>query len=161
MPGWCHDWRVGVNGVAVEATVDKGYLALARTWAAGDVVALELAMPVMLVEANPWVADDAGRVAITRGPVVYCLEGVDHEVDPRLLRLSHDAVLTPRWEPELLGGVVVIDGEARAPDTAPWAGQLYRPAGATPETSIALHAVPYCTWDNRAAGPMVVWLPVA
>jgi len=161
VPGWCHDWRVGVNGVAVEATVDKGYLALARTWAAGDVVALELAMPVMLVEANPWVADDAGRVAITRGPVVYCLEGVDHEVDPRLLRLSHDAVLTPRWEPELLGGVVVIDGEARAPDTAPWAGQLYRPAGATPETSIALHAVPYCTWDNRAAGPMVVWLPVA
>ena len=97
---------------------DKGYLHISRTWKSGDVVRLNLPMPVERVYADSHVKADAGRVALQRGPVVYCLEGVDNNGQVRNLVLPKDAKLTTSFEKDLLGGVVVIKGEARGRDAA-------------------------------------------
>jgi hypothetical protein len=119
-------------------------------------------MPVRQVVAHPYVAENAGRVALLRGPLLYCVEGVDHPgVDLRDLALVAGAEYAAEFDPELLGGVTVLRGPARAlPPGAGWAGQLYRPAGveASPVQDTALTAVPYYAWANRAPGAMQVWL---
>ena len=118
-------------------------------------------MPVERIVAHPAVAADAGKVALQRGPVVYCLEQVDHAADVRAISLPDKAALTPRFDPKLLGGVTVIEGSALAPASAGWKGKLYRTAGEQKRRPVKIKAVPYCLWDNRKPGAMTVWLPRA
>ncbi len=154
VPGWCDgEPAVTVNGEKLSGLkAEKGYLKIARTWKSGDVVRLSLPMPVQRVYADPHVQADEGRVALQRGPVVYCLEGVDNDGQVRNLVLPKDAKLTTEFDKELLGGVVVVKGEAQAVTGLDDEG---KPIVKT--TSFV--AIPYCIWDNRKPGPMVVWLP--
>jgi DUF1680 family protein len=158
IPGWCRAYRVTVNGDPVEPTAQRGAIGLHRTWQPGDVVELDLAMPIERMEAHPAVLADRGRVALQRGPLVYCVEGVDHPVSVHQLSLPADAALSVRFDPDLLGGVAVIEGEARVLDAAGWTHTLYRPAGPPVSQPVPLRAIPYCCWDNRAPGEMAVWL---
>jgi DUF1680 family protein len=114
-------------------------------------------MPVEQIEVNPAVAVDAGRVALQRGPLVYCLEAADN--GPRLddLILPRDAKLAAKFNAELLGGVTVISGRARRIDRSGWENALYRPALSRTKAA-RLEAVPYCVWNNRKAGEMRVWI---
>ncbi len=160
VPGWCRKHALRVNGKAVAAPVRKGYARLRRTWSNGDRVTLALAMPVERVEANPVVDATAGKVALQRGPLVYCLEGCDHRVDVRTIRLPDRARLAARFDKRLLGGAVVIEGKAVAAAAAPWKDRLYA-AGTAKTVPVAIRAVPYCLWDNRKGGTMAVWLPRA
>lgn len=162
IPGWCRRAAVSVNGVAVdmEGRLDRRYLVLARTWQPGDRITLELDMPVEQIHAHPDVAQDVNCVALQRGPLVYCLEAVDQVAPLHRIRLAADAALTPQFEGELLGGVVTLTGQALAADAAGWENVLYR-AAAPALTPITVRAIPYYAWDNRAAGAMTVWLPVA
>jgi DUF1680 family protein len=155
VPGWCKALpRVEINDQAVNAAKDdKGFVKFARIWKAGDVVRLVLAMPVERVYADPHVKADVGRVALQRGPIVYCLEGVDNDGKPRTYALPKDARLTSSFDKGLLSGVVVVRGEALAVSRGDHGKPATRP--------VPFQAVPYSTWDNRAAGPMVVWLPEA
>jgi DUF1680 family protein len=152
VPGWCKGAAVvTVNGTAMKATPDKGFVNIHRTWKPGDEVRLELPMPVERVYAHPKVKADVGRVALQRGPIVYCLEGADNDGQVRNLVLPKDAPLTASFEKDLLRGVEVVRGEALAV-TRGDDGKL-----ATRKTKF--QAVPYSTWDNRKPGQMVVWLP--
>ena len=160
VPGWCRKHALRVNGKAVAAPVRKGYARLRRTWNDGDRVTLILAMPVERVEANPVVDATAGKVALQRGPLVYCLEGCDHRVDVRTIRLPDRARLAARFDKRLLGGVTVIEGKAVAPAAGPWKDRLYA-SGPAKTVPVAIRAVPYCLWDNRKGGTMAVWLPRA
>jgi hypothetical protein len=161
IPGWCHKYTLAVNGNRAAAKASKGYVRLRRRWADGDTVRLSLVMPVERIVAHPSVADDAGKVAIQRGPLVYCLEQCDHAAPVPSIILPDVARLTPKWDKRLLGGCVVIEGMALAPATAGWKGALYRRAGGTKLQPVRIRAVPYCLWDNRRPGPMAVWLPRA
>jgi len=165
VPGWCEAAALSVNGEPVgQAVAPGGYAEVRRRWRAGDVVRLSLPMPVRRLAAHPRVAENAGRVALSRGPLLYCLEAVDHPgVDPRDVRLPGGGEL--RAEPSgILNGAVVLRGEAvAAPPGAEWRHALYRPAdggaGAAAEgRPIPIAAVPYHAWANREAGPMAVWL---
>lgn len=158
IPGWCRRWKVQVNGVPVEApVVERGYLRLERPWNPGDRVVLELAMPVERVYAHPAVQEDAGRVALQRGPIIYCLEGVDNPFPLHQVVLPAEAPLEASFDPDLLGGVVRLGGEAWVEDEGDWAGRLYR--FARPERKrVRITAVPYFAWANRAPGEMRVWL---
>ncbi len=152
IPGWCRsDPAISINGEKIAAKPDKGYLTISRAWKTGDVVELSLAMPVERIYADPNVKADAGRVAIQRGPVVYCLEGVDNRGQVRNLVLPRDAKLTATFEKDLLQGVAVVRGDALAVSRNDNGERVSRP--------VKFQAVPYCTWDNRDPGPMVVWLP--
>src|SRR5207249_7359372 len=77
IPGWCEGATLSINDQASTIDVQNGYARIARTWNAGDTVKLNLPMPVKRIYADPRVKADVGRVALMRGPIVYCLEGVD------------------------------------------------------------------------------------
>ena len=158
IPGWCRSAELTVNGERIDlgAVTQRGYAAIHRRWQRGDKVALALAMPVERLYAHPDVQADQGRVALKRGPIVYCVEAVDTPLPPRLLSLPRDGTITARFEPDLLGGVATLSGTALA--TRPAEDQLYR-TSPWPAEHVPFKAVPYPVWDHREPGEMVVWLP--
>jgi len=117
-----------------------------RTWQPGDSVELDLPMPIRRVHADPRVVADRGRVALQRGPLVYCVEGIDHGGRVDQLVLPPGSVLSAAHRAELLGGVTVITGQAEARRE----DGLNEPVGLT--------AIPYYAWNHRGAGAMAVWL---
>lgn len=159
LPGWCSGATAKVNGQPVaRPKIKHGYLLLERTWRSGDVVDLNLPMPVQRLEAHPEVKEDVGRLAIQRGPLVYCWEACDQTVPLSTLALPPSASLKAVKRPELLGGVVVVQGTGEATPEEDWTGKLYRPYVAPRRVPVT--AIPYYAWDNREAGPMEVWLPM-
>jgi DUF1680 family protein len=160
LPGWCRSAELAVNGepVHVKSGAEAGYIALRRRWQRGDTVSLSFAMPVERVYAHPDVQADQGRVALKRGPIVYCVEAVDTPAPPHRLALERNEAIASRIEPELLGGVAILTGTALASEPAE--ASLYRTAP-WPRKRVPFKAVPYHLWDHREAGEMVVWLPEA
>lgn len=143
--------RLCVNDQPVPLDVQNGYVTIRRTWQDGDVVELDLPMPVRRVLAHENVAADRGRVAIERGPIVYCVEGADHDDHISNLALGADVALTPQHRDDLLGGVTVLQGTAQAAFRDADGAQRTRPA------TIAM--IPYYAWCHRGANTMAVWLP--
>jgi DUF1680 family protein len=95
-------------------------------------------------------------VALMRGPLVYCLEGVDNPAPLHRMRLPAGAALTPRFE-DVLGGIVMLEGSAEADRAEDWAGALYRTEPPRFD-AVSLKAAPYFAWDNREPGEMEVWV---
>jgi DUF1680 family protein len=144
-------YTLKVNGEPVQARLENGCAALRRNWKPGDVVELNLPMPVRRVVAHPAVKADEGRVALERGPVVYCLEAVDNGGSVSDLFLPDDAELTATQQPDLLGGIAVIRGEAKRASRGEDGGVNVEKTTFT--------AVPYYAWAHRHVGEMAVWLP--
>lgn len=149
IPGWCKSWKVAVNGAEVSVPVEKGYAVLTAPggWKKGDVILLDLSMPVEAVAADPRVKEDEGKRAIQRGPVVFCLEAEDHAVAPDGKPFDLDAALLTggmtyeySFVPSLLGGA----GTVTAADDVQ-----------------SLTFIPYYAWDNRSPGKMKVWVDCA
>jgi hypothetical protein len=141
-----------VNGAAVKMQVEKGYVAINRTWKAGDTIELTLPMPVRRVTANSAVAADQGRVALQRGPLVYTLEWPDNpDGKVRNLMLPDSAKLSAMWRPEMLKGVEVLQGRAMS--------LKMDAAGAMQKSEQTITAIPYYAWANRGRGQMMVWIP--
>ena len=159
IPGWCAGASLAVNGTAVDvaAATENGYVAITREWASGDAVKLDLEMRPERLYANPRIRQDLGRVALRRGPLLYCAEATDNAGGVHGLQLPREAAVTDSFEPNLLGGVVTLRAEAARDDAEDWNGTLYRSGPPQSETA-ALKAVPYYAWDNRDAGDMLVWL---
>jgi DUF1680 family protein len=156
IPGWARSATFAVNGEAVSPVVSKGYAAIDREWAPGDVVRVAFPMPVERLYANPLVGEDAGRLALKRGPVVYCLEGIDNDVAPQQLRLP-DGEINARYDASLLGGATVLEGNAEKAMLDSWGDTLYRTAPAQFSPTRFL-AIPYHLWANREPSSMLVWL---
>jgi hypothetical protein len=154
IPAWCRRATLRVNGQRRPIRLQRGYALLTRPWRAGDRVELDLAMPVERIYAHPRVRQNCGRVALQRGPVVYCLEQTDNGPDLNALSLPARSKLTPRWQPKLLGGVVTIQGRALRTVPGP---TLYTTAPGK-RRPCRITAIPYYAWDNRAPGEMLVWL---
>lgn len=158
IPGWCHSASLKVNGKLVESpAVEKGYFVVNRTWSKGDFAEIDLAMPVDRIEANPLVKEDIGRLAVRRGPLIYCCEAVDQTAPVDEIVLPREAKLKPVWQASLFGGATELEGVGERVEASEWEKQLYQ---AVPQpTATPIKLVPYCDWDNRKAGPMQVWLP--
>lgn len=157
IPGWCREAKLWINGKPKKVKTLKGYVRLARKWNNGDAVRLELAMPAQRIYAHPAVSADAGQVTLQRGPVLYCLEGIDMKVPLHEAVLPESAELKATFEPKLLGGVSVITAKALAEDTHSWGDMLYQTKAAKLRP-IFLKAIPYSTWANREPGEMRVWI---
>jgi len=138
-----------VNGEPVDLALDKGYALITRTWKSGDVVELSLPMPVRRVVAHEAVEADRGRVAVERGPLVYCAEWTDNDGRVSNLVLPDGAALAAEARPGLLGGVVVLTGEADA---------ISEKAGQIVSEKRPVTLIPYYAWANRGKGEMAVWL---
>ncbi|GGA50635.1 glycoside hydrolase family 127 protein [Pelagibacterium lentulum] len=159
IPGWCRGASVQVNGEALDvATAENGYLTIRREWRGGDQIALALPMPAVRLYANPHVIMDAGRVALKRGPLVYCIEEVDNPGGwVQRLRLPRDAELRAETRSDLFDGIVTLKADAIAIEEAEFR-ELYRTAPPK-EDKAELTAVPYYLWANRGQGTMLVWVP--
>lgn len=142
-----------VNGQPASYKIENGFAVIGKSWKKGDVVTLSLPMNIRRVVANEKVLADNQKVALMRGPMVYCAEWPDfQEKHVRNLVLASNARLKSEFRPELLGGVVVLKGEAgsisRVDDTK------------TRETATPFTTIPYYSWANRGNGEMIVWFPV-
>lgn len=157
IPAWCRSFAVSVDGEAVDPPAAAGFARVAREWTGGETVVVEFEMPVDRVAAHPAVAENLGRVALRRGPLVYCLEGVDHDRPLARYALA-DAPPDATFEPDLLDGVVTLTGTALRPTEAGWSEALYRPADETERERATYTAVPYYAWGHRDPGEMRIWL---
>jgi DUF1680 family protein len=163
VPGWCERWHLRVNGTPVTNPNPQtnGYLEIDREWHPGDVVEYQMEMPIRSVWAHPAVRDLQGRMAIQRGPIIYCLEGVDHRgfvldqiaVDPK----DVSSEFGTEHQDNLLGGVNIIQGKGAVVNEKGWKGMLYRYRGPSLKF-MEIKAIPYYAWDNRTPGEMRVWL---
>jgi len=160
VPGWCRDFQVTVNGTRLSEPVMNGYVRLRRTWSNGDTVTLSLAMPVERIAPHPMIRQDAGCIALQRGPVVYCLEEADNWPQLANVAIPRDARLTPEVDSSLFGGVGVITGDAVRVEPASWSNNLYEPQSTLQyaNTPLIFKAIPYCFWANREPGEMRVWM---
>jgi DUF1680 family protein len=159
-PGWCQEARGYLNGEAISIGdhLEDGYISLDRQWAPGDEVRLQFVMTVSRVYAHPKVTANRGRVALMRGPLVYCLEAVDHPVPLTAISLPREAGFDCQFEPDLLGGVITVQATARAVDLSNEDQPLYQRT--PPKTHpVKMTAIPYYAWDNRQPGEMRVWFP--
>jgi uncharacterized protein len=159
IPAWSDGARVGVNGADVPSAAPGEFLELRREWRPGDRVTVDLAMRPTRVHAHPFVTDATGRVALRRGPIVYCVEQADHgDADLRQLVLPAEALLEAVPRPDLLGGIVTLTAKAELFE--PEATALYQTSARSPgkRREITLTAIPYYAWANRGAGRMAVWV---
>ncbi|HET6555695.1 MAG TPA: glycoside hydrolase family 127 protein [Prolixibacteraceae bacterium] len=136
-----------VNGEVVAYTTEKGYALIDRSWKKGDVVSYHLPMSVRRVKSNAMVTENKGKVALERGPIVYCLEGADNGPEVLKMALTDTAKLQAAFTPGMLNGVVTISGSALLSEGAK-------------EQSRPMVAIPYYAWNNRGANEMKVWIAV-
>jgi hypothetical protein len=157
IPGWVHNEPVPsdlysfldpqvdnarflINGAEEDMEIEKGYARIHRKWRKGDTIALDLPMTVRRVVAHDKVEEDRGKVALQRGPLVFCFEGIDNGDRVLDRKLPDEMAFSTEFRLNLLGGITVI-------------------GGTVPETSESLAAVPYFAWSHRGTGEMAVWLP--
>ena len=157
IPAWAQGATLQGRKVAAGS-----YAPLRRVWAAGDRIELRLPMEPRLVAANPYVESARNQVAVMRGPVVYALESPDLPAGVRVseIALSANARMEARWEKSLLGGVAVIEAQARVRPEGNWSGLLYRTLRPEPSRPVAVRLIPYYAWSNRGMSHMSVWLPL-
>jgi DUF1680 family protein len=159
VPGWCRDAKLAINGAPLDADalIDRGYAHVRRRWQRGDVVSLDLDMRAERIYAHPDVTADVGRVALKRGPIVYCLEGVDNDPAVHRIALPRSGRVDAYFAPDVLGGV----GMLAAPGVVvavPENGALYGRDPPRTQPTI-LRAIPYGFWSNRDPCEMSVWVP--
>ncbi|GCE31575.1 hypothetical protein KDA_70590 [Dictyobacter alpinus] len=159
IPGWSRQSTIKVNGedIDLNACLEQGYATIGRVWNDGDEIQLDFAMPVERVYAHPAISFDVGRVALQRGPLIYCLESADNPGALENMFLPMDAEIEASYDPQFLGGAVIIQGKALRYEEDDWAGQLYRTTPPHP-VSHTMRAIPYYLWDNREPGELRVWL---
>ena len=161
IPSWCAAPSIKLNGesVSVTSSAKNGYVHFRREWKPGDRLELVLPMKVERVHADPRVRHDWGKVALQRGPFVYCLEQADNGENLNTVTLSPQEPLSGTFRKDLLGGVYVIEGSGTG-----WRGDgttegLYSLGGApAPVGARKLTFIPYYAWANREPGEMTVWV---
>jgi DUF1680 family protein len=160
IPEWCCGATLKVNSepLDVTAVTKNGYAKVDRTWRPGDQIELTLPMEVKRIKAHPNVRQNAGQVALQRGSVVYCIEEVDNGRNLATITLPPDAELATVFDAGLLGGAVVITGEALRTATEGWENELYMPAQPTAMERVPFKAIPYSLWANCEPGEMRVWI---
>lgn len=143
-------YTLTVNGKKADASLTDGYATVVRNWQADDVVELTLPMDIRRVRANEAVEDDRGKLAISRGPIVYCLEGKDQADSTVFNKFIPDGTpMEATFDADLLNGVMVLTGTAHEVEKD----------GSVKE--VPFKAIPYSTWNNRGADQMAVWIPEA
>lgn len=141
-------YTITVNGKAISSVLCDGYATIVRTWKAGDTVEIDFPMEVRRVKANEQVEDDRGKLAIERGPIMFCLEGKDQPDSLVFNKFIPDRTpMEATYDARLLNGVMVLTGMGKEVGSN---GQV---------KNVPFKAIPYSTWNNRGADQMAVWIP--
>jgi DUF1680 family protein len=157
IPSWSKNATITVNGEAVSYSEVNGYAKIEREWQDGDQINVNLDMPVELVRSHPQVRENAGKVAMQRGPIVYCLEQADNGENLHDIMLSSHSEFSIQHHQDLLNGVTVITAQAMQTDTSQVPDQLYV-IQSFEKVVKEIKAIPYYAWSNRGEGEMSVWI---
>ncbi|WP_308638278.1 glycoside hydrolase family 127 protein [Paenibacillus silvisoli] len=167
IPAWCHgNAALILNGTPTAYQTEQGYAVVSRVWSPGDTIIWEPELTVQLTASHPAIRANAGKAAIERGPLVYCLEEIDNGALLPALSILPGAEPQSSYDAGLLGGAVVITAEGRADERHSWQqaaadSHPYRPlAQQRPSSPVQLKAVPYYLWGNRQPGEMTVWIRI-
>jgi uncharacterized protein len=168
IPGWADQAQVSVNNKPESGAKPGEYLALQRRWSPGDVIRLQMEMPPQVIQPNPRIPDDTGRVAVQRGPLIYCMEELDQPAGTSLIDVALDLSsksaeqFQSKLETNLFGGVVVlhhtgITYERDSSDNALYSRYTGKPSRTR---KLPLTFIPYYAWANRQPSYMQVWTPL-
>jgi DUF1680 family protein len=156
IPGFTERFTVAVNGAPVEYGVDRGYCRLSRI-RNHDEITVSFDVRPKIVYANPLVRANGGKIALVRGPEVYCLEEADNGKNLSALYLDPKTALEEIWREDLLGGTMLIRcGGKRL--SAPDMIASFSEADNRRFEDVTITAVPYGSWCNRTPGEMIVWI---
>jgi DUF1680 family protein len=144
--------EIKVNGQPVEYTMQNGYAVLNRTWKKGDIVEVNLPMEVRRVLANEKVKDDIGKVALQRGPIIYCAEWVDNNGKAANIIMPANATFTTEFKGDLLNGIEVLKSNVPAVVVS-------NDGSGVSTVDQSFTAIPYYAWANRGKGEMIIWFP--
>lgn len=142
--------KISVNGAEVQYTIERGYAVLNRSWKKGDVINVQLPMEIRRVTASNALKDDIGKIALQRGPLMYCAEWPDNNGIAANLVLPANANITEEFQPTLLNGVVVLKSNATA---------VIVSNDNVKSVQQPFVAIPYYAWANRGKGEMMIWFP--
>jgi hypothetical protein len=142
---------IKVNGAAVDYTITNGYATIKRTWKKNDKVEVNLPMEVRRVVANENLKEDIGKIALQRGPLMYCAEWPDNNGKTSNIIIPASANFTTEFKPALLNGVMVLKTEVPA--------VIINGAENISTVKQSFTAIPYYSWANRGKGEMMVWFP--
>jgi len=160
VPAWCSSWTLKLNNRSVTPEIVGGYLSLSRLWNPGDRLEFLLDMPVSFLSANPRIPEDAGKSALSRGPLIYCLEEADNGKHLHRIRLGNvrSEECKTEWKPEKLGGIVEITSPGIRESDDGWDDTLYSAEKTISASPAVLTWIPYYAWANRGSGEMRVWV---
>ena len=158
IPGYAQNYAVSVNGERAAFDAVKGYAVLRRTFSPADVIEVSFDMPAQFMHANPLVRADAGRAALKKGPLVYCLEQQDNGENLEQLMIDPEAAIEECFDPDQLGGTLFLRTKGYR-NILPQMDEdvLYAPARIVSEPAELVFA-PYAYWGNRTPGEMSVWV---
>lgn len=163
IPGWADKASLRVNGKDVQVRASQGYLAVSRVWKENDRVQLVIEMPVEVMTCDARVLENVGRVALQRGPLVYCFESHDNpDVPIADLQLPEKPSLKPIKQRDMLEGIVILKGQGLAPASED-RGPLYQKLKGKRKPAVkkvSVTAIPYYSWANRGVSQMTVWTPI-
>jgi uncharacterized protein len=154
IPDWAGNPQVRVNGEKHTFRIEKGYLTIRRLWERTSTVELVLELSVRKQFARYEIEADRGRVALSRGPFIYCLESIDNGEDLDQILIPEGSSFAAVDRPDLLGGITVLEGAAvreAPPNNALYSTEFPK------RWPISITAVPYYAWDNREPAEMQVW----
>jgi DUF1680 family protein len=159
IPEWCTGITITVDGKELDCDTDpsRGAITLTRAWNETQ-VSISFSQSLELVRANPEVESDAGRVAVKRGPLVYCAEAVDNDRPLHHYEVKTPGDLRAEYQQDIVDSLTIVEVDAVVPDLDGWENRLYRSDDDIDWVSTRLRMVPYYAWDNRDAGQMKIWL---
>jgi DUF1680 family protein len=158
VPHWSPKYTVTINGKEAAVPRKNGYAYLTRSWKTGDTLSINFDMPVMVNRANPAVRENLGKVAVSKGPLIYCLEEADNGKNLHLLYLAENPDFTTVFKPDTLGGISVMSSNGKELINNWPKGSLYRKAEPVLCADKTLTWIPYYAWANRGRGEMRVWV---
>jgi DUF1680 family protein len=144
--------EIKINGQPVQYAMQNGYAVLNKTWKKGDVVEVNLPMEVRRVIAKEDIKDDIGKVALQRGPIIYCAEWVDNNGKAGNIIIPSSATFTTEYKADLLNGVVVL--KSNVPVVV-----VNNDGSSVSTESRSFTAIPYYAWAHRGKGEMMIWFP--
>jgi DUF1680 family protein len=162
IPSWASGTKITVNGVetAANGKTASGYAVIERNWKKGDVVTIDMPMRVRLIEANPLVEESKNQVAVMRGPLVYCLEGVDiaDSSDINSIAIPTDMKFTEKKMTLDGNTFIALEGDATCNIGNSWGkDELYREVS-TAKKKVHIRLIPYYAWGNRGETDMTVFM---
>jgi len=162
IPGWCKQASLKINGKPADIRLQSAtYASIRRQWKSGDLIELNLAMPVTLIESNPLVEETRNQVTVKRGPIVYCLESADLPAGKRVSDILIPSQTKWTLQQRTIAGAALIGLQAQVLQVQEqdWTNKLYRELN-TSEQPVTVQLIPYFAWANRGQSDMSVWLPV-